>query len=72
MFSDYLKSIEGVGIYPLISLMVFFIFFVVLLIWMSRADKKYLKSMSELPLSGNDSVNNNQLGDLNEIKNNRR
>ena len=28
MFSNYLKSIEGVGIYPLFSLLVFFIFFI--------------------------------------------
>ena len=50
MFNHYLQSIEGIGIYPLISLLVFFIFFVVMLIWILKADKSHLKKMSVLPL----------------------
>ena len=50
MFNNYLQSIEGVGIYPIFSLIVFFGFFVVMLIWMFKADKVHLKKMSELPL----------------------
>lgn len=50
MFNHYLQSIEGVGIYPIFSLLVFFTFFVVLIIWMFRADKNHMKEMSELPL----------------------
>ena len=50
MFNNYLQSIEGVGVYPIVSLLVFFIFFVVLLLWMFKADKKHMQKMSELPL----------------------
>jgi len=50
MFNNYLQSIEGVGIYPIFSLLVFFAFFMVLIVWMFRADKTHMKKMSELPL----------------------
>lgn len=66
MFSNYLSSIEGVGIYPIISLLVFLIFFIVLLIWMWKADKLYLKKMGEMPLDLEESTNKNFLGENNE------
>ena len=59
MFNHYLQSIEGVGIYPIFSLLVFFIFFVVMLIWMLKADKSHLKKMSELPLDKDEDSDNN-------------
>ena len=65
MFSNYLKDIEGIGIYPIISLLVFFIFFVIMIIWMFRVDKKYLKKMQELPLDSNNNQNNNYSGENN-------
>jgi cytochrome c oxidase cbb3-type subunit 4 len=68
MASKYLESIEGIAAYPLFSLIIFFVFFVVLLRWALRADKGYLKRMSQLPL---DPENNQQKilsGDYNEDK----
>lgn len=50
---EHLKNIEGVSIYPLISLSIFFLFFVGLTIWALRTDKNYLKKMAELPLDSN-------------------
>jgi len=50
MFNNYLSGIEGVAIYPVFSLLVFFIFFVVLAIRVIKADKGYLKKMENLPL----------------------
>ena len=49
-FIHYLKAISGVEIYPLISLLIFFTFFIGLTIWVVRADKAYLKKMESLPL----------------------
>jgi hypothetical protein len=49
-FIHYLKAISGVEIYPLISLLIFFTFFVGLTIWVFRVDKTYLKKMENLPL----------------------
>ena len=65
MFSNYIKDIEGVGIYPIISLLVFFIFFVGMLIWMLRIDKNYVKKMEQLPLDSQNNMNNNIAGENN-------
>ena len=56
MFNNYLQSIEGVGIYPIFSLLVFFVFFAVLLVWMFKADKKHMEEMSELPLDSEENL----------------
>ena len=48
-FINYLESITGVGIYPLTSLIIFFVFFSALSIWAFKADKKYIGSMKQLP-----------------------
>ena len=45
-----MESMEGVAIYPLISLLIFFIFFTVLFWWVFTARKEYIKKVSELPL----------------------
>ena len=44
-FINYLQSITGVGIYPLTSLIMFFLFFTVLTIYVVKADKKYIQKM---------------------------
>ncbi len=54
MFRNILEKIEGIGIYPLFSLIVFSIFFTVMFIWVFKADKKYLEKMSRAPLVNHD------------------
>ena len=46
----YMESIEDVATYPMISLLIFFIFFVLLFWWVFTASKAHIKEMSELPL----------------------
>ena len=41
-FIHYLERITGVGVFPMISLLIFFVFFIVLLAWVLKADKKYI------------------------------
>ena len=53
-FINYLEHITGVGIYPLTSLLIFFLFFTALTIWVLKADKKYMRSMKHIPLQGNE------------------
>ncbi|WP_034923832.1 cytochrome c oxidase subunit IV [Gillisia sp. CAL575] len=53
-----LESIEGVGIYPLISLLIFFIFFVALFWWVITAKKEYINNVSNLPLEKEDEQDN--------------
>jgi cbb3-type cytochrome oxidase subunit 3 len=57
MIRNLLQSIEGVEIYPLISLVVFVVFFVAILVWMLKIDKKYIKEMEQLPLDSNNNRN---------------
>jgi cbb3-type cytochrome oxidase subunit 3 len=51
MFQNVLSSIEDVGIFPSISFLTFFIFFIVMTVIVIRTDKKKIKEMSELPLN---------------------
>jgi len=49
-FRNYLETITGVDIYPLVSLIIFFTFFTGLLIWAFRANKQYINEVKNLPL----------------------
>ena len=66
MIRNYLQTIEGVEIYPLISLIIFVIFFVVMLVWMLKVDKNYIKEMEQLPLDSNNNRNLNSTGDTDD------
>jgi len=50
----YMESIDGIATYPIISLLIFFIFFVGLFAWVFTASKEHIKEMSEIPLENND------------------
>ena len=67
MIRNYLQSIEGVEVYPLISLIIFVLFFVAIFVWMIRIDKKYLKEMSEMPLDLTTNGNSNSTGEPDDI-----
>lgn len=54
-----LENIDGVSIYPMISLMIFFLFFVVLLWWVFTAKKAHIDEVSHIPLE-DDSMNLNE------------
>lgn len=49
MFRNILNSIEGVSVFPIFSLIVFFVFFTALGFWVLKADKKYVNHMENLP-----------------------
>lgn len=50
-FINYLESIAGIEIFPLISLAIFFTFFVVLTIWVLKVDKQRILKMKNIPLN---------------------
>ena len=50
MLKNYMASIEGISIYPIISLSIFFTFFVLLGIFVYKADKDYITHMENIPL----------------------
>ncbi|QQS36842.1 MAG: cbb3-type cytochrome c oxidase subunit 3 [Ignavibacteriales bacterium] len=50
MYKNILVSIEGIDIFPIISMILFFVFFIGLIIWVLRIDKNYIKEMENIPL----------------------
>ncbi|ANW95701.1 cytochrome C oxidase subunit IV [Wenyingzhuangia fucanilytica] len=46
---NYMVSIDGIEIYPIISLSIFFVFFTLLFLWVWKAKKEYLEKVSNLP-----------------------
>ncbi|MFT5751696.1 MAG: cytochrome c oxidase cbb3-type subunit 4 [Flavobacteriales bacterium] len=54
-----LENIDGVAIYPMISLVIFFVFFVVLFWWVLTAKKAHIDEVSNIPLHDN-IMNENQ------------
>ncbi len=50
MQKEILRSIENIEIYPIISLLIFVIFFVGMFWWVIRVDKNYIDHMKEMPL----------------------
>ena len=57
MFEKNLESIAGIGIYPMFSLLVFFAFFTLLLIYLAKADKQHLEELSKMPLNSTNELN---------------
>ncbi|WEK33867.1 MAG: CcoQ/FixQ family Cbb3-type cytochrome c oxidase assembly chaperone [Candidatus Pseudobacter hemicellulosilyticus] len=49
-FIHYLEKITGVSIYPLASFAIFGLFFLAVLIWVIRSDKKTINEISRIPL----------------------
>ena len=47
---NHMDSISGIEIYPIISLLIFFGFFVILFWWVFTAKKEYINNVSNLPL----------------------
>jgi cbb3-type cytochrome oxidase subunit 3 len=47
---NYMDSIDGIEVYPIISLIIFFTFFIALFWWVFTAKKEYIKKVSNLPL----------------------
>jgi|TARA_R110002051_G_scaffold91205_3_gene160275 cbb3-type cytochrome oxidase subunit 3 len=45
-----LENIDGVAIYPMISLLIFFFFFVGLFWWVFTAKKAHIAEVSNIPL----------------------
>ena len=64
MYKNVLQNIENIEIWPVISLIIFFVFFLSVLIYVLKVDKNYIKMMKELPMNdGTDekSTSQNQL-----------
>lgn len=47
---QYAETISHVAIYPMISLLIFFLFFLTLLVYVKKIDKEKLQVLSGIPL----------------------
>ena len=54
MYKEVLSAIDNISIYPLISFVVFFMFFAVITGWMLYSKPKDFEVVSKMPLLGND------------------
>ncbi|TPN87480.1 CcoQ/FixQ family Cbb3-type cytochrome c oxidase assembly chaperone [Aquimarina algicola] len=46
----HMESIEGIEIYPMISLLIFFVFFALLFWWVITSKKEHIQEVSRIPL----------------------
>ncbi len=51
---QYAETINSVDIYPIISLLIFFVFFIVMLYYVKKMDKSKVSDISRLPLEQDD------------------
>jgi len=52
----HLDTIDGVGIYPVISFVLFFGFFILVLLWLRKVSHTHIAHMSDLPLADPQSI----------------
>ncbi len=59
MYKEVLRSIEGVGIFPSIALVLFLVFFIVLIVYLVKKGKSHWKDAARLPLETDEEIENN-------------
>jgi len=57
---QYAETMNNASIYPLISLLIFVIFFVVLLVWVKKMRKETVSELANIPFE-KDELNNSTL-----------
>ncbi len=50
MYKNVLQSIDNIAIWPVISFVIFFVFFICLVWWAFSVDKKFIDRMKALPV----------------------
>ena len=56
MYQEVLRDIEGIGIFPAVSLVVFVIVFTAIVIYAMRMDRARAKHMAGLPLENEETL----------------
>ncbi len=51
MYKNVLQGIDNIAIWPVISFIIFFAFFIGLLWWVFTTDKKFIDKMKSMPLT---------------------
>ncbi len=53
----HMETIAGIEVYPVISFVIFFTFFLLLTIYVLKVDKKVIKELENIPLDPKESDN---------------
>lgn len=59
MYKNVLQSIDNIALWPVISFVIFFVFFISLLLWVFMADKKFIDYMKNMPIQDSDCPQSN-------------
>ena len=54
MYKEVLRTIVGIEVFPVLSLLIFLTVFVVMLVWVFRMDRTALATYASLPLQHDD------------------
>ena len=57
MYKNVLQNITDIEIWPIISFVIFFVFFLCLLWWVFTIDKKFITRMAALPIDDENDTN---------------
>jgi cytochrome c oxidase cbb3-type subunit IV len=58
MYKDVLQSIKNIDAFAIISLIIFFLFFAIIIVRLLRMNKDYLIKMKQLPLESENNPQN--------------
>ena len=50
MYKERLQGIDNIAVWPVISFVIFFLFFITLLWWVVKVDQGFIKKMENLPI----------------------
>lgn len=50
MYKNVLQSIENIEVWPVISFVIFFVFFLCLLLWVFTTDRGFIEKMKSMPI----------------------
>jgi cytochrome c oxidase cbb3-type subunit 4 len=59
MYKEVLSGIKDIGVYPSISFVVFFVFFIAIAVWLLRSKSMDFENVSRAPLSDMNDPNTN-------------
>lgn len=58
MYKNILQNIDNIAIWPVVSFVIFFVFFICLIWWVFSVDKKFIDTMKKLPMDTSPSPEN--------------
>lgn len=57
MYKEVLRTMEGVEIFPSVSLLLFFAFFILLIVYLVKTGKHHWDDVANLPLEKDETLN---------------